>query len=136
MARAKSIRDADNIIRSSIPTIRDTQVRKDLVKQTSGNQVFQMAGASSINVGKTWEGALKSVHVANTSSSVAAVISVLIIRNTDPTEIYIIRNFTIQTGEVLILDEGDLALDSTGNILNFQLNAPTGTPSVDVIIRL
>lgn len=136
MARAKSIRDADNIIRSSIPTIRDTQVRKDLVKQTSGNQVFQMSGASSISVGKTWEGALKSVHVANTSSSVAAVISVLILRTTDPTEIYIIRNFAIQTGEVLILDEGDLALDSTGNVLNFQLNAPTGTPTVDVIIRL
>lgn len=134
---AKSIRDADRIIRANIPTIRDQQVRKDLIKQTSGNEVFQITGNNSfVNVGKTWEGALKSVHIANTHSSIAAIMSVYIARNTDPTIIYIIKNFAIQVGEVLVLEEKDLVIDTTGNTMRFVLNAPSGEPTVDVIIRL
>ena len=137
MAKERIERDADRIIRASIPTIRDQQVRKDLVKQTSGNQVFQLEGNNSfVNVGKTWEGALKSVHIANTHSSVPATISVYIARNTDPTIIYIIKNFTIQVGEVLVLEERDLVIDTTGNTMRFILNAAEGAPTVDVIIRL
>tara|TARA_R110002074_G_scaffold63705_3_gene152500 strand:+ start:507 stop:914 length:408 start_codon:yes stop_codon:yes gene_type:complete len=135
MARQKTTRDADEAIRSNIPTIRDQQLRKDLVRANSSNQVFQLEGNSYVNVGKTWDGALKTIHIANTSQSIAATISLYISRPTEPTIIYIIKNFTIQVGEVLVLEESDLAIDST-DTMRFILTAPNGTATVDIIIRL
>ncbi len=136
MARQKTTRDADEAIRSNIPTIRDQQLRKDLIKATSSNEVFQLAGNNSyVNVGKTWEGALKTIHIANTSASIAATISLYIARPTAPSIVYIIKNFTIQVGEVLVLEDSDLAIDAT-DTMRFILTAPSGEPTVDVIIRL
>ena len=52
----KTLRDADATRRSSIPTIRDIKLKKNLVAETASVLYYNITTQSIVAIGKDWEG--------------------------------------------------------------------------------
>ena len=138
MAR-KTLRDADEVRRSNIPTIRDVKVRKNLVKETASVIYYNMSGASSLNIGKDWEGSISSMQIVNSSGSEDAIVSLHLNRSVEPSEIFLFRQVRIPIGASLMLEGDEVKVDESGTVYVVSLTdgeLSGSAPEVSIIINL
>tara|TARA_R100001443_G_scaffold81023_1_gene87926 strand:- start:968 stop:1387 length:420 start_codon:yes stop_codon:yes gene_type:complete len=130
-------RDADRIRRANIPTIRDvkvdTRIKSDVVDSIN---VHAISGTGVNNLGKTWVATPKAVIITNTHDTVSPTVNFYWERSASPSPLYILYGVELPTGSSIVLDPTDLSIDSNATGLLIQLAAASGTPTVQVRVKV
>lgn len=128
-------RQADIFRRNKIPTIRDTKTDKNIRQEFSSIIYRRIVDTNTLLVGKEWSGTPRNISFCNNSESVVTQVSMQINRASEPTEVSVIANVLLPAGATLVLDEQDIEI-LAGEVYAITLVVASGTPSVDVTIRL
>jgi len=131
-------RDADEIRRSKIPTIRDIQQYSNVrASEEDSVESYAVIGEDLTSLGKTWSTTPSSLIITNASEGdIAPVIDLYWNRSVAPTAMYILKNVLLPAGASIKLDSDDLAIDSKGTGLSFKSTVDSGSPLVGIRIRL
>ena len=139
MARSIRDSDADDIVRSKIPTIREVE---DSGIITGAGVVYnQLSGTGELAVDATTK--VKIIQIANTHLTLDTYVTLSIRRNIDPPEIYIIKRMLLPIGTAVVFEGTDIVVEvdaltvAVADQVNyiFQLYTASGTPTVDIIMR-
>ena len=139
MARSIRDSDADDIVRSKIPTIREVE---DSGIITGAGVVYnQLSGTGELVVDATTK--VKIIQIANTHLTLDTYVTLSIRRNIDPPEIYIIKRMLLPIGTAVVFEGTDIVVEvdaltvAVADQVNyiFQLYTASGTPTVDIIMR-
>ena len=123
----------DDIRRSKVKSIRELGSG---VKDTSNAlQYHQISGETIATLSKYWTGSPKQMIITNTHATLTTGVSLTIFRTVSPTDIILLNKVSIPVGVTLVLDKDFLQIEDTA-IYKIQLNVDSGTPTVDVIIKL
>jgi len=130
-------RDADRIRRANIPTIRDVKVDTRIKSDTVDSiNVHAISGTGVNALGKTWVATPKAVIITNTHDTISPTVKLYWERSTSPNPIYILYNVELPIGSSVVLDPIDLTIDSDAIGLVIQLAAASGTPRVEVRVKV
>ena len=139
MARSIRDSDADDIVRSKIPTIREVE---DSGIITGAGVVYnQLSGTGELVVDATTK--VKIIQIANTHLTLDTYVTLSIRRNIDTPEIYIIKRMLLPVGTAVVFEGTDIVVEvdaltvAVADQVNyiFQLYTASGTPTVDIIMR-
>ena len=139
MARSIRDSDADDIVRSKIPTIREVE---DSGIITGAGVVYnQLSGTGELVVDATTK--VKIIQIATTHLTLDTYVTLSIRRNIDPPEIYIIKRMLLPIGTAVVFEGTDIVVEvdaltvAVADQVNyiFQLYTASGTPTVDIIMR-
>ena len=128
-------RDADGIVRNKIPTIRqfDTDARFKGGRSTA--LYYDITSATTTSFGKKWADNMRSMTIANNSSSVDMLVDVQIF-TAESTVRNIVKSCKVRVGTSLVLTEDDLSIGSNEYIrIITAATATGGTPLAHVTIR-
>ena len=127
-------RDADSLVRSKIPTIREIDASVELQK-SSTIEYYQISGTGALAIGKLWEGIPNSITFTNTHASLAPTLDFKITRTLAQTTFYLLKNVTIPVGSSFKLEKEDLAIED--GVLGYTAQlASGGTPTMDIRVKL
>lgn len=127
-------READIFRRNKIPTIRDNKTNKNIRQEFSSIIYNRISDTNTLLIGKGWEGSPRNISFCNNSQSVVTSVTMKIIRASTASH-SIIADVLLPSGATLVLDEEDIEMVA-GEVYAVTLSVTSGTPSVDVIIRL
>ena len=129
--------DAERIRRANIPTIRDvkvdTRIKSDVVDSIN---VHAISGTGVNTLGKTWTATPKAVIITNTHDTISPTVKLYWERDTSPNPMYVLYNVELPVGSSIVLDPTDLSIDSNAIGLIIQLAAASGTPTVQVRVKV
>ena len=130
----KAYRDADSIIRSKIPTIRERDTDARFKGATSSVLYYEINTASSLSLGKRWPDQMRSITITNTSDTVDALVSISIYTDKLSGDGTVLNKVKIRTATALILTEEDVTIGS-GEFFKITTSAASGTPTVLIAVR-
>tara|TARA_R100001463_G_scaffold3139_1_gene12903 strand:- start:43 stop:447 length:405 start_codon:yes stop_codon:yes gene_type:complete len=127
-------RDADSIIRSKIPTIRERDTDARFKGGESSVLYYEINTASTASFGKKWPNQMRSMTITNTSDTVDALVSINISTSKLSGDATVLNKVKIRTNAALILTEDDVTI-GTGEYFKITTTAAAGTPTILVAIR-
>jgi len=126
-------KDGDKARRSKIATIREVG-GNNILRDSSGFKYIAISGTGAVtskNLNPT------SVLITNTHATLATKFSISAFRTDQtPENVYILHEVVIPIGASVFLDSAMLEVDSLTNHYVIQLAVASGTPTVDISIKL